>query len=29
MGWENYEERHVPGHVDNAVLRKLREAAVR
>ena len=27
MGWENYEERHVPGHVDLVVLAKLREAA--
>jgi uncharacterized Ntn-hydrolase superfamily protein len=29
MGWENYEERHVAGHIDGVVLRKLREAAVR
>lgn len=27
MGWENYEERHVPGSVDAVVLVKLREAA--
>ena len=27
MGWENYEERHVPGHIDVVVLLKLREAA--
>jgi uncharacterized Ntn-hydrolase superfamily protein len=27
MGWENYEERHVPGFVDVVVLLKLREAA--
>lgn len=27
MGWENYEERHVPGHIDVVVLVKLREAA--
>jgi uncharacterized Ntn-hydrolase superfamily protein len=26
MGWENYEERHVPGHVDAVVLARLREA---
>ena len=29
MGWENYEERHVPGHIDLVVLLKLREAANR
>ncbi len=27
MGWENYEERHVPGSIDVVVLLKLREAA--
>ena len=27
MGWENYEERFVPGHIDVVVLLKLREAA--
>ena len=27
MGWENYEERHVPGSIDVVVLAKLREAA--
>ena len=27
MGWENYEERHVPGSIDPVVLLKLREAA--
>lgn len=27
MGWENYEERHVPGSIDLVVLLKLREAA--
>ena len=27
MGWENYEERHVPGSIDVLVLAKLREAA--
>ncbi len=27
MGWSNYEERHVPGHLDVVVLVKLREAA--
>ena len=27
MGWENYEERHVPGKIDPVVLSKLREAA--
>ena len=27
MGWENYEERHVPGAIDLVVLLKLREAA--
>ena len=27
MGWENYEERHVPGSIDLVVLVKLREAA--
>lgn len=27
MGWENYEERHVPGSIDPVVLSKLREAA--
>ncbi|CAN5193895.1 DUF1028 domain-containing protein [soil metagenome] len=26
MGWENYEERHVPGAIDPVVLGKLREA---
>jgi len=26
-GWENYEERHVPGSIDAVVLAKLREAA--
>ena len=26
MGWENYEERHVPGSIDPVVLSKLREA---
>ena len=26
MGWENYEERHVPGSIDAVVLSKLREA---
>ncbi len=26
MGWENYEERHVPGTIDPVVLAKLREA---
>ena len=26
MGWENYEERHVPGMVDPVVLAALREA---
>ncbi len=26
MGWENYEERHVAGHIDITVLAKLREA---
>lgn len=28
MGWENYEERHVPGSIDVVVLLKLREAGV-
>lgn len=27
MGWENYEERHVPGSIDVVVLLKLRQAA--
>lgn len=27
MGWENYEERHVPGAIDLVVLLKLREAS--
>ena len=27
MGWENYEERHVPGSIDPVVLGRLREAA--
>ncbi|MBC7373713.1 MAG: DUF1028 domain-containing protein [Frankiales bacterium] len=27
MGWENYEERHVAGHIDITVLAKLREAS--
>jgi uncharacterized Ntn-hydrolase superfamily protein len=27
MGWSNYEERHVPGHIDVVVLLKLREEA--
>lgn len=27
MGWENYEERHVPGSIDLVVLLRLREAA--
>jgi hypothetical protein len=26
LGWENYEERHVPGAIDPVVLAKLREA---